>query len=43
MEFLHSLNRLNVATSRAMWLCIVVGSATLFEPECRTPVADENG
>ena len=37
MEFLYSLNRLNVATSRAMCLCIVVGSPTLFEPECRTP------
>ena len=37
MEFLYSLNRLNVATSRAMCLCVVVGSPTLFEPECRTP------
>jgi uncharacterized protein len=37
MEFLYSLNRLNVATSRAMCLCVVVGSRTLFEPECRTP------
>lgn len=37
MEFLYSLNRLNVATSRAMSAVIVVGSAKLFEPECRTP------
>jgi hypothetical protein len=33
----YSLNRLNVATSRAMCLCVVVGSPTLFEPECRIP------
>jgi uncharacterized protein len=37
MEFLYSLNRLNVATSRAMANMIVVGSPRLFEPECRTP------
>jgi predicted RecB family nuclease len=37
MEFLYSLNRLNVATSRAMTAVIVVGNARLFEPECRTP------
>jgi uncharacterized protein len=37
MEFLYSLNRLNVATSRAMSAVIVVGSAKLFEPECQTP------
>jgi uncharacterized protein len=37
MEFLYSLNRLNVATSRAMTTVIVVGSPRLFEPECRTP------
>jgi len=37
MEFLYSLNRLNVATSRAMSNVIVVGSPRLFEPECRTP------
>ena len=37
MEFLYSLNRLNVATSRAMANMIVVGSPKLFEPECRTP------
>ena len=37
MEFLYSLNRLNVATSRAMTAVIVVGNPQLFEPECRTP------
>jgi uncharacterized protein len=36
MEFLYSLNRLNVATSRAKTAVIVVGSPKLFEPECRT-------
>jgi predicted RecB family nuclease len=37
MEFLYSLNRLNVATSRGMSTVVVVGSPRLFEPECRTP------
>jgi superfamily I DNA and/or RNA helicase len=37
MEFLYSLNRLNVATSRAMSAVILVGSPRLFEPECRSP------
>jgi superfamily I DNA and/or RNA helicase len=37
MEFLYSLNRLNVATSRAQTAVIVVGSSRLFEPDCRTP------
>ena len=37
MEFLYSLNRLNVATSRAMSTVILVGSPRLFEPECRNP------
>jgi predicted RecB family nuclease len=37
MEFLYSLNRLNVATSRAKCVCIIVGSPELFETECRTP------
>jgi hypothetical protein len=37
MEFLYSLNRLNVATSRARALCILVGNPRLFEPECRSP------
>jgi uncharacterized protein len=37
MEFLYSLNRFNVATSRAQCACIVVGNPRLFEPECRNP------
>lgn len=37
MEFLYSLNRLNVATSRGRALCVVVGSPRLLEPSCRTP------
>ena len=37
MEFLYSLNRLNVATSRARCTCVLVASPLLFEPECRTP------
>jgi len=37
MDFLYSLNRLNVATSRAKCVCVLVGSPLLFEPECRTP------
>lgn len=37
MEFLFSRHRLNVATSRARCVCILVGNPELFEPECRTP------
>ena len=37
MEFLYSLNRFNVATSRAFTTVIVVGNPRLFEPECHTP------
>jgi uncharacterized protein len=37
MSFLYSANRLNVATSRAKGLCILVGSPKLFEPDCKTP------
>jgi predicted RecB family nuclease len=37
MNFLYSLNRLNVATSRAQCLSILLCSPALFEPECRTP------
>ena len=36
MEFLYSLNRLNVATSRARCACVLVASPRLFEPECRS-------
>lgn len=37
MEFLFSRHRLNVATSRAKCVCILVGNPKLFEPDCRTP------
>jgi superfamily I DNA and/or RNA helicase len=37
MSFLYSVNRLNVASSRARALNILVASPALFEPECRTP------
>jgi uncharacterized protein len=37
MEFLYSLNRLNVATSRAMSVAIVVASPALLRPVCKTP------
>jgi uncharacterized protein len=36
MGFLYSPNRLNVATSRAKCICIMVASPLIFEPECRT-------
>jgi len=36
MDFLYSLNRLNVATSRARCLAVVVASPELFFPECKT-------
>ncbi len=37
MEFLYSLNRLNVAVSRAKAVFILVASPSLLEPECRSP------
>ena len=37
MEFLYSLNRLNVATSRAKAIVIIVANPRLLEPECHTP------
>jgi predicted RecB family nuclease len=37
MEFLYSLNRLNVATSRAKCVSVLVSSPHIFEAECRTP------
>jgi superfamily I DNA and/or RNA helicase len=37
MDFLYSANRLNVATSRARCVCLLVGSPAVFEAECRTP------
>jgi len=37
MEFLYSLNRLNVATSRAQCVAIVVASPDLIRVACHTP------
>jgi superfamily I DNA and/or RNA helicase len=37
LEFLYSLNRLNVATSRARCVAIVVGNPRLLDAYCRTP------
>jgi len=36
MEFLYSLNRLNVAASRAKAVFILVGNPNLFEPNCKS-------
>lgn len=35
MSFLYSPNRLNVATSRAQCICILVGTEQIFEANCR--------
>jgi uncharacterized protein len=37
MEFLYSLNRLNVAVSRAKAVFILAASPALLEPDCRSP------
>jgi uncharacterized protein len=37
MEFLYSLNRLNVATSRGRFATFLVVSPALLEPQCRIP------
>lgn len=37
MEFLYSLNRLNVAVSRAKCVCVLLASPAIFEPVCATP------
>ena len=37
MEFLYSLNRLNVATSRAQCVAAVVASPRILRVHCRTP------
>ena len=37
MEFLYSLHRLNVATSRARCVAAIVASPALLTPNCRTP------
>lgn len=36
MDFLFNPNRLNVATSRAKCICVLVASPSLFEAECKT-------
>jgi superfamily I DNA and/or RNA helicase len=37
MEFLYSVNRLNVASSRARCVAVIVASPSLFQVECRSP------
>jgi uncharacterized protein len=37
MEFLYSLNRLNVAVSRARCVAVIVANPSLFQVQCRTP------
>jgi uncharacterized protein len=37
MEFLYSLNRLNVAVSRAKAVFIMVANSSLFQPNCKSP------
>ncbi|MEO8433400.1 MAG: TM0106 family RecB-like putative nuclease [Pyrinomonadaceae bacterium] len=37
MEFLYSSNRLNVATSRAQCVTVLVANPKLFDVQCRTP------
>jgi uncharacterized protein len=37
MEFLYSLNRLNVAISRAQCMAVLVASPALFHVQCRSP------
>jgi predicted RecB family nuclease len=37
MEFLYSLNRLNVAISRTRCIAVIVASPRLFQVECRSP------
>lgn len=37
MEFLYNLNRLNVATSRARCVAVIVASPALFQVQCKTP------
>jgi superfamily I DNA and/or RNA helicase len=37
MEFLYSLNRLNVAVSRAQCVAVIVANPALFQVQCKTP------
>ena len=43
MEFLYSLNRLNVATSRTQGVVIIVGSPKLLGPHRQSPRQDAVG
>jgi hypothetical protein len=36
MEFLYSLNRLNVAVSRARCVAVIIASPALFTVQCKT-------
>jgi superfamily I DNA and/or RNA helicase len=36
MSFLYNPNRLNVATSRAKCICILVATPAILEPECHS-------
>jgi uncharacterized protein len=36
-DFLFSLNRLNVATSRSQTIVILIASPRLIEAQCKTP------
>lgn len=37
LSFLYDLHRLNVATSRAKCVCILVANDAVFSPECHSP------
>ncbi|MPZ21143.1 MAG: hypothetical protein GEV06_25080 [Luteitalea sp.] len=37
LEFVYSLNRLNVASSRARCAVFIVANPRLFAPDCKTP------
>lgn len=37
MEFIYNANRLNVATSRARCVAVIVASPVLMQPSCKTP------
>jgi uncharacterized protein len=41
MEFLYSPNRLNVATSRAKCVCVLVGSPTVFSGVSNTATNED--
>ena len=43
MSFLYDPHRLNVATSRARCVVVLVAASAVLEPDCRTPEADAVG